>query len=1656
MEKKERFSLRKYKSGIVSVLIGTIFFMGGNQVCADQMTREPESEEIATLVSKEVDRQVEKSSQDSLAISSDQLTAEDLEELESILATDSSSEKEEATPLGDAPINQDTHDWTQVTGAWEKGYKGQGKVISVIDTGIDANHQAMRISDISQAKFKTQEAIEHQKAKAKINYGKWINHKVVFAHNYVENNDKVKEVKFDFDFDIEDDSILDTIGDTLAQSVDKKRYHVYPKSNSDKPKETVIQVNPDDFSQIIDWPSHDDESQYESHGMHVTGIAAGNPLEASPTGERFLGVAPEAQVIFMRVFANDFMGTGEALYIKAIEDAVALGADAINLSLGGPNGSFLGGNASLMAAIEKAKKAGVSVIVAAGNERLFGSDHADPFASNPDYGIVNLPSTGKIPTSVAAIDNKIIIERLMKVDGLEDRSDLDNGKALYTESVDYKKIQDVLSFDKDYDFIYINQPTNQAYVGKDVKGKIVLIERNPDHPYVTLIAQAKNHGAAGILIFNHIPGQSNRKMRLTSEGQVLPSAFISHEFGKAMSQLNGNGTGRLRFESKLSKTSNQRSNQMNHFSSWGLTSDGYLKPDITAPGGDIYSTYNDNHYGSQTGTSMASPYIAGASLLLKQYIEEQYPDIKKEDITDLIKNLLMSNASIHKDPKTQLTTSPRRQGAGVLNLKAAVTSGLYLTGSDNYGSISLGNLGDKISFDVTVHNLSHQNKKLRYVTDLMTDKVEDGRFTLSSTSLKSYQGQVIEVPAKGKTTVTISMDASEFTKTLTEQMPNGYFLEGFVRFENATDQTKDKVNIPFVGFKGEFQNLAVVEESIYNLKAKGEKGFYFEASQTPDEIYVGKHYTGLVTIGADANVSTRTISDNGIHTLGTYRNKDGQFILEKDQSGNVVLAISPNGDKNQDFVAFKGVFLRKFKGLKASVYKADDPNRQHALWTSKAHNGEKNYNSDIRFPQSTTLLSTEFSGRSLSGEDLPDGKYQYVVSYYPDVIGAKRQEMVFDIIVDREKPLLRSASFNPKTKAFKALDVHDQGQSGILRDSVFYLEEKDGKPYTISINQGFKYVSVADNKVFVDKSNDGTFILPLDKANLADFYYMVEDFAGNIAIAKLGEHLPSQLGEDEITFALKEGNYQQYHSLEDKLQMTNDDSGLITNQSDIMITNRNRPLSRLVKANQTKVILSPNDKGNRDFVAFRGLPDETYHDLRVAVFSANDIRMSSAIWTSPENASVDDLHTTRWDGKTQMGEKVLSGTYHYVITYRDASGVLKRQVHEILISHEEPIITKASFHKDGDKEFFKPGKVLDLNRVGLAREEVFYVLEKEGRKYDITMTDDFVSISDRRVLIPRNEDGTYTIPKVDGVTSADFYYLVEDMAGNIVYSSLLPMRSVGDEKGILDIALVYNNSIEQPKVPFTFLLRDENGQTIDKHNYYDDRSHMLILPFGHYSLELLTYDQNVAELVSPKVVTFEINETNDFVHHAFVIKKSEPAMVRVFFDKILPEGSHLALQAENGQLFDLDKSLYVPNAYGATVREGHYKIIVTLPDGYDIVGQVSIDALQNDIVESYLQLVTQFSMLSETQKATMAVEMPTASVKNAISHSESGVSQLPLTGEKQGLSSYLMGFVLLYLTYFSFYKKDDKKSSQGLLIGFKMTGCLRTSHFYCLNQKSFF
>ena len=115
------------------------------------------------------------------------------------------------------------------------------------------------------------------------------------------------------------------------------------------------------------------ESASVSHGMHVAGIIGANAETPSSNGDIVKGVAPECQIYAMRVFAGDG-GTSPDIYIGAMEDAVKLGADSINMSLGSPLGSMADlqdKESGTLTALNTAKGMGIVVAMTTGNSFNF-------------------------------------------------------------------------------------------------------------------------------------------------------------------------------------------------------------------------------------------------------------------------------------------------------------------------------------------------------------------------------------------------------------------------------------------------------------------------------------------------------------------------------------------------------------------------------------------------------------------------------------------------------------------------------------------------------------------------------------------------------------------------------------------------------------------------------------------------------------------------------------------------------------------------------------------------------------------------------------------------------------------------------------------------------------------------------------------------------------------------------------------------------------------------------------------------------------------------------------------------------------------------------------------------------------------------------------
>ena len=934
----------------------------------------------------------------------------------------------------------DSYNLINIQPLWDKGFRGQGRVIAVLDSGLDPDHPVLRLTDNSQSKYKTKEDAEKAMKEAGIDYGKWYSDKLPFAFNYNDWNNDIKQ------------------------------------------------------------------SGFKSHGMHVAGTAVGNPKEKSGTGDYITGVAPEAQLIFMRVFSESKnSGTESYIYTKAIEDAIKLGADTINLSLGSPAGSVMEVGDGLISALEVAKKAGVNIVAAAGNNAYFskgGFDYITPRAVNPDYGTVGRPSVSDDAISVANISNSVLNREIATVANLLGNVAFNNGNVpIFT----YSKLFE----NKDYDYVYVGVGKEENYEGKDLTGKIALVQRG-ENSFEDKVKIAKKHGAAGVIAYFN-DGDTIYNVVLNGQDKDFPVVTTYYNFGNELAQHEGEY--KINFNGKWEKKPNENVGKFDDSSSWGLTVDGYLKPDVTAPGGDIISSYNDGRYGLDSGTSMASPHVAGATALIKQALAERFPSKTAEELQKLVKHLLMSTASINVNKDNGVYISPRQQGAGLIDAYKAAYGDVYVTGTNDYGSVSLGNVGDKFDVKLLVHNISDKPKTLKYKSTLITDDAYGegngdwtGYLTMTSRLLSELEGEkTVTVGANSTSEITVSVDASKYNEELLKLFKNGYYLEGFVEFYGADGKSTDKVaSIPFVGFKGEFQNLPVLEKPIYSMK-DGEKPTYeygFDSINNNWDSLTEMNFTGMLTTYKEDKKDKRTLAGAYINPLTNVR-----FFTDK-------IFFSPNGDENYDEIGMRGVFLRNYENLKLTVYAKDDVERKNPLYENGNASGNKNFfnNTGKKY---TALSLTNWKGVDKNGNPLPDGEYQYVLSYSSQATGAKMQETSFNVVIDRKAPKITGANggyYDEATRKFTPYPIMEDGSG------VFYKKLSYGKNV-------------------IQPNEDGSYTIP-EGVDLKDVTFEVKDFADNkdsIALSNIAGN-----GKGSLEVEIKKGDGTGNNSRRVRYKITNE------------------------------------------------------------------------------------------------------------------------------------------------------------------------------------------------------------------------------------------------------------------------------------------------------------------------------------------------------------------------------------------------------------------------------------------------------------------------------------------------------------------------------------
>lgn len=279
--------------------------------------------------------------------------------------------------------------------------------------------------------------------------------------------------------------------------------------------------------------------------------------------------------------------------------------------------------------------------------------------------------------------------------------------------------------------------------------------------------------------------------------------------------------------------------QISSFSSWGVDSSLELKPEITAPGRNIYSSVPDNKYAYASGTSMSSPHMAGINALIRQFyitnpFSEEFNNLEGNKKVYLLENIAMNTAEILYNEKG-VAFSPRNQGAGMVNIKNITESKVTLTGNSGKAKISLGQISDN-SFNIsfTVTNISKETVTFNDITaELITDGYEekDGKYYVSDTVPLKYKNinlpEVINLnPGENLTiTATVELD-EEFIKENSKIFTSGFFIDGFVILRNNEENIK--ASIPFTGFYGDWNNIPIFDKTAYD-----EGGSYLIDKENP-------------------------------------------------------------------------------------------------------------------------------------------------------------------------------------------------------------------------------------------------------------------------------------------------------------------------------------------------------------------------------------------------------------------------------------------------------------------------------------------------------------------------------------------------------------------------------------------------------------------------------------------------------------------------------------------------------------------------------------------------------------------------------------------------------------------------------------------------------
>lgn len=764
----------------------------------------------------------------------------------------------------------------------------------------------------------------------------------------------------------------------------------------------------------------------EDHGTHVAGIIAGQD-------EVITGVAVDAQLVIMKVFPDSDTGASNEGILLALEDSVLLGVDVINMSLGSTIGFTREEDDQYINEVyEKIEDAGIVLDVAAGNEYSggYGGDFSNTnYARNPDSGVIGSPSTYKPSMAVASING--ILEPYISANNGETIAFLTQAAHLNGDDYNFVEMlgltEDGLT-EKEYEYVTVpGYGLKVNYAAIDVRGKIALVKRG-NNTFAEKIAFAAEAGAAGIIIYNNVTGVIKMSV---GEDVKIPVASISRSAGDAMSK-HSTGTIKVGVNQKAGPF-------MSDFSSWGPTPSLELKPEITAHGGNIKSAVIGGGYDVLSGTSMATPNLAGVSALMIEHYNKTNPEFKGVDRLALINQIQMSTAKLVLNEEGN-PYSPRKQGAGLANLYSSINTKAYLSVDGinktklelfddpektgiyelNFNLVNLSN--DTLSYTVVPYTFTESMSsddetiaELAYMLDPKMEVTTEGQGSYEANDRK------VSVDPKGTVklsiTLTLNDEDKEYIDTTFE---NGMYVEGFIELESLETNEKEEDNIdlsiPYLGFYGDWAEAPIFDKDFYEVESTKYDTSLNEKDKIKADYFATTYYGSYY--------------EHYIIPLGQYIYEVDSSKYENIPATTEKAAISNN---SSGINGLNDAYLGMLRSAKQIEIEIIDVSTGEVVYSKVNNNQKKAFYNGSAGRVTPGFVDLEFDPAELGLAN--NTHYRMTIEAtldYHKTDGNKKDSITMDFFVDNEAPSVSDARFykewdktDEKYRSYVEIDVYD-------------------------------------------------------------------------------------------------------------------------------------------------------------------------------------------------------------------------------------------------------------------------------------------------------------------------------------------------------------------------------------------------------------------------------------------------------------------------------------------------------------------------------------------------------------------------------------------------------------------------------------------------------